>query len=55
MDNEYFFKKVKEFTEEKILELIKSDWSNTDLIIYKTPEIKLASLLASKTKVIAKN
>lgn len=29
--------------------------SKTDEIIYKTPEIKLALLLAGKTKIIAKN
>lgn len=37
------------------LEEIKSNWSKTDEIIYRTPEIKLKSLEASKTKVIAKN
>ena len=37
------------------LEKIKSNWTETDKIIYKTPEIKLKSLEASKTKVIAKN
>lgn len=37
------------------LENITSNWSKTDEIIFKTPEIKLASLLAGKTKVIAKN
>ena len=37
------------------LEEIKSNWSKTDEIIFKTPEIKLKSLESSKTKVIAKN
>lgn len=37
------------------LEEIKSNWTKTDEILYKTPEIKLKSLEASKTKVIAKN
>lgn len=37
------------------LENITSNWSKTDEIIFKTPAIKLASLLAGKTKVIAKN
>ena len=37
------------------LEEIKSNWTETDKIIYKTPEIKLKSLEQSKTKVIAKN
>lgn len=36
------------------IEEIKSNWTDTDRIIYKTPEIKLKSLEASKTKVIAK-
>jgi hypothetical protein len=36
------------------LEQIKSNWTKTDETIYKTPEIKLASLEAAKTKVIAK-
>ena len=36
------------------LEEIKSNWTATDAILYKTPEIKLASLEAAKTKVIAK-
>lgn len=35
-------------------EEIKSNWTATDQLIYKTPEIKLKSLEASKTKVIAK-
>lgn len=35
------------------LEEIKSNWTATDAILYKTPEIKLASLEAAKTKVIA--
>lgn len=33
------------------IEEIKSNWTDTDRIIYKTPEIKLKSLEASKTKV----
>lgn len=37
------------------LEEIKSNWTDTDKIIYRTPEIKLKSLEASKTKVISKN
>lgn len=37
------------------IEEIKSNWSKTDEIIYRTPAIKLKSLEASKTKVIAKN
>ena len=37
-----------------ILEEIKANWTDTDKIIYKTPEIKLASLEAAKTKVISK-
>lgn len=37
------------------LEQIKANWTATDQVIYKTPEIKLASLEAAKTKVIAKN
>lgn len=37
------------------LEEIKSNWTATDALIYKTPEIKLASLDAAKTRVIAKN
>ena len=37
------------------LEEIKANWTATDALIYRTPEIKLASLEASKTKVIAKN
>lgn len=37
------------------LEQIKANWTKTDKIIYKTPEIKLKSLEASKTKVVAKN
>jgi hypothetical protein len=36
------------------LEEIKANWTATDKVIYKTPEIKLKSLEASKTKVIAK-
>ncbi|SIR24272.1 hypothetical protein SAMN05421682_11592 [Chryseobacterium indoltheticum] len=37
------------------LEEIKSNWSKTDETLYGTPEIKLASLEAAKTKVISKN
>ena len=37
------------------LEEIKANWSKTDEIIYKTPEIKLKSLEEAKTKVISKN
>lgn len=37
-----------------ILEEIKANWTVTDTLVYKTPEIKLKSLEASKTKVIAK-
>lgn len=36
------------------LEEIKANWTKTDELLYKTPEIKLASLEAAKTKVIAK-
>jgi hypothetical protein len=37
------------------LEQIKANWTKTDEVVYKTPEIKLASLQAAKTKVISKN
>lgn len=37
------------------LEEIKANWTETDKILYKTPDIKLKSLEADKTKVIAKN
>ena len=37
------------------LEEIKSNWTYTDKIIYKTPEIKFKSLQEAKIKVIAKN
>ena len=37
------------------LEEIKANWTKTDEIIYKTPEIKLASLIEARTKVIAQN
>lgn len=37
------------------LEAIKAYWTDTDKIIYKTPEIKLKSLEEAKTKVISKN
>lgn len=36
-------------------EEIKSNWTATDTLVYKTPEIKFKSLEAAKTKVIAKN
>lgn len=36
------------------LQEIKDNWSKTDDIIYKTPEIKFKSLEEAKTKVIAK-
>jgi len=36
------------------IEQIKANWSKTDEIIYRTPEVKLASIIESKTKVIAK-
>ena len=35
------------------LEEIKANWTKTDEILYKTPEIKLASLIQVKTRVIA--
>ena len=35
------------------LEEIKANWTKTDEILYKTPEIKLASLIQAKTKTIA--
>lgn len=35
------------------LEEIKANWTETDEIIYKTPEIKFKSLEASKKRVIA--
>lgn len=37
------------------LEEIKSNWTKTDELIYRTPEIKFKSLQEAKTKVIAKN
>lgn len=37
------------------IEEIKSNWTKTDELIYKTPEIKFKSLQEAKTKVIAKN
>lgn len=37
------------------IEEIKANWTEVDKTIYKTPEIKLKSLEAAKTKVIAKN
>lgn len=36
------------------IEEIKANWSKTDEIIYKTPEIKFKSVEEAKTKVIAK-
>lgn len=36
------------------IEEIKANWSKTDEIIYKTPEIKFKSLEEAKTKVITK-
>lgn len=36
------------------IEEIKATWSETDKILYGTPEVKLKSLEASKTKVISK-
>ena len=35
------------------LEEIKANWTKTDEILYKTPEIKIASLIEAKTRVIA--
>lgn len=35
------------------LEEIKANWTKTDELIYKTPEIKFKSLEASKKRVIA--
>lgn len=35
------------------LEQIKDNWTPTDQLVYNTPEIKLKSLEAAKTKVIA--
>lgn len=37
------------------IEEIKANWTKTDELIYNTPEIKLKSLEAGKTKVIAQN
>lgn len=37
------------------LKQIKANFSDTDKLIYKTPEIKFQSLEEAKTKVIAKN
>lgn len=36
------------------IEEIKSNWTETYKIIYNSPEVKLKSLEAAKTKVIAK-
>lgn len=35
------------------IEEIKANWTETDKILYKTPEIKFKSLEASKKRVIA--
>ena len=35
------------------LEEIKANWTKTDDILYKTPDIKLASLIQAKTRIIA--
>lgn len=37
------------------IEEIKANWTKTDELIYRTPEIKFKSLESAKTKVIAKN
>ena len=37
------------------LEEIKSNWTTTDTLLYKNPEIKQKSLEASNIRVIAKN
>lgn len=37
------------------IDQITSNWTDTDKILYRTPEIKQKSLEASKTRVIAKN
>lgn len=37
------------------IEEIKANWTETDKILYITPEIKLQSLEAAKTKTISKN
>lgn len=37
------------------LEQIKANWSKTDELLYRTPEIKFKSLEAAKKRVIAKN
>lgn len=37
------------------LQEIKNNWSKTDDIVYKTPEIKFKSLEQSKKRVIAQN
>lgn len=34
------------------LEEIKANWTKTDEILYKTPDIKLASIKEAKTRVI---
>jgi len=36
------------------LDEIKANWTKTDELIYKTPEIKLASIQASKNRVSVK-
>ena len=40
-------------TNNSSLKQIKSNWTDTDKILFKTPEIKFKSLEAAKTKVIA--
>lgn len=37
------------------IEEVKSTWTKTDEMVYKTPEIKFKSLEAAKTKVVAKS
>ena len=36
------------------IDQIKANWTTTDTLVYKTPEIKLKSLEEANTKVIAK-
>ena len=45
---------VKNIKEVPTIEEIKANWSFTDQIIYKSPEIKFKSLEAAKKRVIAK-
>lgn len=47
--------KIDDFIKSMELNQIDLNWTLTDEKIYNSPEIKLASLLAGKTKVIAKN